>query len=125
MSYEIKISKGSVSVTMPKIRDISVGGEEVSTSTTMASGRVVKDVVGYRRTVTASWDYVPAESITALLGLLRQGGFYTVTYTDPKDGETSGVFDIDPPTLDIFAYRGGAPIWHNVSLTMTAQEVDP
>lgn len=124
MSYEIKISKGTASVTMPKTRDISVGGEEVSTSTTMASGKMVKDVVGHRRTVTASWDYVPATSIAALLGLLRQGGFFAVEYTDPEDGETSGIFDIDPPTLEIFAYRGGAPIWHNVSLAMTAQEVD-
>lgn len=125
MSYEIKISKGADSVTMPRTRSISVGGDEVSTSTTMASGKTVKDVVGYRRTITAKWDYVPAASITALLGLLRQGGFFSVEYTDPEDGETSGVFDISPPTLDIFAYRGGAPIWHNVTLTMTAQEVDP
>lgn len=124
MSYEIKISKGTASVAMPKTRKVSVGGEEVSTSTTMASGKIVKDIVGYRRIVTAEWDYVPAASITALLGILRQGGFCTVQYTDPEDGETSGVFDIDPPALDIFAYRGGAPIWHNVSLTMTAQEVD-
>ena len=124
MSYEIKISKGSVSVTMPKIRDISVGGEEVATTTTMASGRTVKDIVGFRRTITAKWDYVPATTITSLLSMLRGGGFYTVSYYDPEDGETSGTFEIDTPTMEVFAYRGGAPIWHNVTLSMTAQGVD-
>lgn len=110
------------SITMPRIKDITVGAEEESKKTTMASAKIVKDVIGYRPTVSASWDYVPAETIKELITLIRKGTFLWVEYPSPT-GDSCGYFDIEYPNCNVFCYKNGIALWHNVSLEMTAQEV--
>lgn len=122
MNNQITIAKGSVSVTMPRVRDITYGGEQVAIEATMASGKTVRDVIGFRPNVRAVWDWVPAETIKALNALLRQGGFFQVTHPTP-DGEVTESMTVDFPDMEIFAFRGGVPMWHNITLTMEAQEV--
>ena len=107
---------------MPRVKDVAVGAKEVANTVTMASGKVVKDVLGYRATVDAVWDYVPAATIVALLTLMRSNSFLLVDYPAPG-GDASGIFAIGYPTLDVFCYRDGVAVWHNVSLSMEAQEV--
>ena len=121
---KIKISSAdrSVSVEMPHIKDITVGAAEVANTVTMASGKVVKDMIGYRVTIQATWDYVPAAVLTALAALLRSGGFFYVEYPAPT-GDAGGMFEIEYPSMSIFAYKNGIAVWHNVKLKMTAQEV--
>jgi len=121
---KIKISSAdrSASVVMPRIKDISVGATEVANTVTMASGKVVKDMIGYRATIQATWDYVPVTTLTALATLLRSGGFFSVEYPAPA-GDTSGMFEIEYPSMSIFAYKNGVAVWHDVQLKMTAQEV--
>ena len=87
---KIRISAAdrSVSVEMPRIKDITVGATEVANTVTMASGKVVKDMIGYRATIQATWDYVPVTTLTALATLLRSGGFFYVEYPAPT-GDTS------------------------------------
>lgn len=121
---KIKISSAdrSVSVEMPHIKDITVGAAEVANTVTMASGKVVKDMIGYRVTIQATWDYVPAAALTALAALLRSGGFFYVEYPAPT-GDASGMFEIEYPSMSIFAYKNGIAVWHDVKLKMTAQEV--
>lgn len=121
---KIKISSvdRSVSVEMPHIKDITVGATEVANTVTMASGKVVKDMIGYRVTIQATWDYVPAAVLTALASLLRSGGFFYVEYPAPT-GNASGMFEIEYPSMSIFAYKNGIAVWHDVKLKMTAQEV--
>ena len=110
------------SVELPRVKDIQVGAEEVAKTVTMASGKTVKDITGYRTTVQASWDYVPAATVTALISLMRGGGFFFVEYPAP-DGDASGMFEIDYPTLSVFQFKNGTAVWHGVTLKMTAQEV--
>ncbi len=124
MINTITISNGTTSVTMPRVKAISVGGTEVSKQTEMASGKIVKDLLGYRPSIVAQWDYVPASTITALLTLLKTGCFFTVTYPSPT-GDASLVCSIDYPTLGIFAFIDGVPMWHSVTLVMDGQEVAP
>lgn len=121
---KIKISSAdrSVSLEMPHIKDITVGAAEVANTVTMASGKVVKDMIGYRVTIQATWDYVPAAVLTALAALLRSGGFFYVEYPAPT-GDASGMFEIEYPSMSIFAYKNGVAVWHDVKLKMTAQEV--
>lgn len=121
---KIKISSANRTVTieMPRIKDISVGAVEVANTVTMASGKVVKDMIGYRATVEAVWDYVPASKLTALAALLRSGGFFFVEYPAPT-GDASGMFEIEYPSMTVFAYKNGVAVWHDVKLKMTAQEV--
>ena len=108
---------------MPRIKDVKVGAKEVANTITMASGKVVKDVLGYRQTVVATWDYVPAASIVALLALLKNNAFVYVEYPSPE-GTSSGVFEVAYPTLEVFAYKDGVAAWHNVQLSMSGQEVE-
>ena len=108
---------------MPRTRSLTVGSEEVSKKTTMASGRVVKDIIGSRITLHAEWNWLPPETITAIHALLRQGGFFEVQYPDPELGDASGMFEITMPTSGVFKFENGSPRWKDVSLDMTAQEV--
>jgi len=115
-------SDKSHSVTLPRVRDIEVGAEEESKTVTMASGKTVKDILGYRAKVTAVWDWIPADLVTELLNLLKTGAFLWVEYPAP-DGSGAGFFSIEYPTLSVFCYRDGIPVWHDMTLSMTAQEV--
>jgi hypothetical protein len=113
----------TASVTLPRTKQISVGAQEISKSVTMASGKLVKDIVGYRASVKASWDYVPASAVAALVGILRGGGFCFVEYPSPS-GDASGYFEIDYPTMSVFGFKNGIAVWHDVTLSMSAQEVE-
>jgi len=107
---------------MPRIKGVTVGAEEVANTVTMASGKTVKDVLGYRTVITAAWDYVPAASITQMLALMRSSPFLYVEYPAPG-GDESGLFEIEYPMLTVFTYKNGAAVWHGVTLKMSAQEV--
>ncbi len=120
---QITISDGVTTIIMPKVRKVSVGGAEVAKEVTMASGKMVKDVLGHRTVITAEWDYVPAATMAALINLLRTGGYFTVGYPDPDGTDKSGAFSISYPKPGIFKFKSGVPMWHGVKLTMTAQEV--
>jgi hypothetical protein len=116
-------SERTASVTLPRSKKITVGAQAVSKSVTMASGKVVKDVIGYRTSVKASWHYVPASDILSLVGILRDGDFCYVEYPSPT-GDASGYFEIEYPTMSVFGFKNGVAVWHDVTLTMSAQEVD-
>lgn len=115
-------SDKSHSVTLPRVRDIEVGAEEGSKTVTMASGKTVKDILGYRAKVTAVWDWIPADLVTELLNLLKTGAFLWVEYPAPS-GNGAGFFSIEYPTLSVFCYKNSVPVWHDMTLSMTAQEV--
>ncbi len=119
----IKISNQTTTITMPKVRVVSVGGESVYSEAQMASGRKVRDIVGFRPTVSAKWDWVPASTMAALHAMLRSGEYLFVEYPDPVEGDASGYFDIDYPESETFQFVDGEAKWHNVSLAMTAQGV--
>ena len=120
MRQTITISNGTTSVEMPKVKNVQVGGSEIAISKQMASGKIVKAVLGIRAKITASWDFVPADTIAAVLALLKAGGFFEVQYPSPS-GDAIGVYSIDYPTLGVFAFISGVPVWHNVILTMESQ----
>ncbi len=119
----ITISNGIATITMPKVRVVSVGGESVYSEVEMASGRKVRDIVGFRPAVSAKWDWVPASTMAALHAMLRSGEYLFVEYPDPVEGDASGYFDVNYPTSETFQFVDGEARWHNVSLTMTAQGV--
>ncbi len=120
---KITISDGVTSIEMPRVKKITVGGEEVAKEIQMASGKKVKEVIGHRTVVSAEWDAVPAETMAALHTMLRQGGYFTVSYPDPAEGDVTASFSISYPTSKIFKFNGAAAYWHGVSLKMTAQDV--
>lgn len=120
---QITITSGATVITMPPTKKVSDAGEPVFTETTMASGLRVRDIKGFRAGFTYEWDYVPAATITALIALLRTGSFFTVDYFDTDGTDKQGVFSIDYPSLELFTFRDGIPMWHNCKLKIMAQGV--
>ena len=118
----ISTMDGGTRIVMPRVKDIQVGAEEVCNTVQMASGKIVKDMIGYRPTIAATWDYVPAATLQQLATVLRNDGFFYVSYPAP-DGDAVGVFEIEYPQMRIFQYKNGIAVWHDVTLKMTSREV--
>lgn len=120
---EITISNGVTTITMPRTRHVVDAGANVDVVSTMASGLEVCDRKGFRPGFTYTWDYVPAATITALITMLRTGKYFTVNYFDVDGTDQSGVFSIDYPSFEVFAFRNGVAVWHNCSITIRSQGV--
>ena len=83
----------------------------------------MRDIKGFRSGFTYTWDYVPAETIKALAAMLRAGGYFTVNYFDTDGSDKQGAFSIDYPSFELFTFKNGVAMWHNCTLTITAQGV--
>lgn len=108
---------------MPVTRSIEIDGEYESKETTMASGRLVRDIIGWRVKLTADWEWVPDGLLAQLVPIARSGRFVEILYPDSTGKDTSGIFSIEIGPQKIFKFRDGEPYWYNVQLTATAQEV--
>lgn len=108
---------------MPKTRTLEIGGEVVAQEKTMAAGNLVRDIIGWRSVVTASWEWVPQKTLADLTELARRGQFITLDYPDPVLGTASGAFKIEIGNQKVFRFRDGEPYWYNVELKATAREV--
>lgn len=113
---------GGERIQMPPTRQLSLAPKEECRELQMASGRMVKEVIGVRQTITASWDWVPAETIARLCALLNRGGYFRVEYPAPE-GDRAELCGITPPAPRVFRYKDGVARWHDITLTMTGQEV--
>ena len=110
-------------IEMPRTKSIEIGGEYESKETTMASGKIVRDVIGWRTELTAEWEWVPAGLLAQLVPIARSGEFVTIQYPDSTGEDASGVFSIEIGEQKVFKFVDGVPMWYNVKLTATAQEV--
>ena len=108
---------------MPITRTLEVRSKLEAKEATMASGKMVRDIIGNRIEITASWEWLPADTLKSVVSLARQMGFVRIDYPDPVKGDTSGVFSLEIGSQKIFRFRNGEPYWYNVELTATAQEV--
>lgn len=111
------------SIEMPRTKSLEVGGDYECKESTMASGKVVRDIIGWRTQLTATWEWVPAGLLAQLVPLARSGQFVDIQYPDSTGQDASGRFSIEIGNQKIFKFRGGEPYWYNVELTATAQEV--
>ena len=112
---------GASSVTLPRCRPVLTYQDETITSK-MASKKMVEDVVGLRPVLQAAYGYVPAEDMAKLNTLVLEGGYHRVE-APGIGGDIDTKFKISPPSYEVFKYVSGVPMWCNVSLTLTAQEV--
>lgn len=119
----ITIYSGTESIVMPQVR-YTLSAEEEADETTMMSGRIVKDILGYRTVIDAEWDWVPAADLAKLISLIRTGTFLETEYQD-VDGQTKKEkFKFSQPEPEVFTFQeDGTAVWHTVKLKMTAQEV--
>lgn len=110
-------------ITLPRTRSVDTEGEVVYTETTMASGKTVMDIRGYRPGFTASWEWLPAGLLAQLLPLLRQGGYFRVEYPDSTGEIESDLMKVKAGGQKIFKFKGGEPMWYGLTLTFVSQEV--
>lgn len=110
-------------IEMPRTKSLEIGGGYESKEATMASGKIVRDVLGWRTELTANWEWVPAGLLAQLVPIARSGAFVTIQYPDSTGTDTSGTFSIEVGNQKIFKFIDGEPYWYNVELTATAQEV--
>ncbi len=119
----LKIYGTNETIKMPKAR-YTLTHEEESEETTMMSGKIVKDILGYRTVIDIEWDYVPAEDLAKLVKLVRGGEFLEVEYQDTAGESQREKFKISQPEPEVFTYLSdGTAVWRSVKLKMTAQEV--
>lgn len=109
-------------ITLPRAY-YSVGSEEVASMIQMASGKLVKDVKGHRKSISAQFSYIPAETVRYLSTTLRLGGFHQVMYEDLDGNIQTESFTISQPQLTVFKYVNGVAVWAELTLDMTGQEV--
>ncbi|MCI6853865.1 MAG: hypothetical protein MR908_00825 [Firmicutes bacterium] len=120
---KLKIFDNDTAIEMPKAR-YSLSAEEVSTETTVMSGKIVKDILGYRTVLNVEWDWVPADMLSKIVKLIRTGKFREVEYQDIDSTLKKEYFKISQPEPEVFTFKeDGTAIWRRVKLTMTAQEV--
>ena len=110
-------------IEMPRTRSLEVGGEIVAVEAQMASGNLVRDVIGWRTVLTASWDWLPQDTLAAVVAAARGGGYIEITYPDPSGSDITADFKIEIGTQKTFKFVDGAPMWYGVQLTATAREV--
>lgn len=120
----IIISSGNKKIMLPKSRSINVHYEPKYTEIAVASGKLVRDMLGFRKVISYSADYFPNDDLRVLLEMITSGEFLSVEYPDPTYGEDYGVFSVEPPTPTVFRYdQNGNGVWHDISLEMQSQEV--
>ena len=119
----ITIYNKAEKIEMPKVR-YTLTQEEESEETIMMSGRIVKDILGYRTVVEAEWGWVPAQTIAKLTAWIRAGKFLEAEYQDLDGTVKRKAFKFSQPEPEVFTYKNdGTAVWHKVKLKMTAQEV--
>lgn len=110
-------------IEMPRTKALEVGGEPVAVETQMASGNLVQDVIGWRTVLTASWDWLPQDTLAAIVALARTGAYVPITYPDTSGSSLTADFKISIGDQKVFKFVNGSPLWYGVQLTATAREV--
>ena len=106
---------------MPITKKVQYTEEELSNTSTTADGTDFVDIVGYKPKIICEWDYIPQN---ILLSLFSLKGFVEVKYPD-----IDGTFKTDTmrisirPSVSIFRYVNGTPVWHSIQITLTSRTV--
>lgn len=101
-----------------------LSSDEISKTATMASGRTVKDIVGYKNVLSIPVGYLSLENMALLRNMiLRNAGVLTIRYPTPN-GDKTNVFVVEPPTYSTFDYdNSGVAIWKGVTINASTLEV--
>ena len=120
----IIISDGVNSVELLNDLVYEIEYKELNKKKIMASGKIKKEIIGYRPVLTIPTGYVKLNDLRKLKSMILTGKFLTVTYPG-VDGDRTALFDIEPPLFKSFKYdEDGVTVWYGVTLTCNAQEVE-
>lgn len=120
----IIISDGVNSVELLNDLIYEIEYKELNKKQTMASGKIKKEIIGYRPVLKIPTGYVKLEDLRVLKSMILSGQFLYVTYPG-VDGDRTALFDIGMPKFKSFKYDDdGVTIWYGVELECSAQEVE-
>lgn len=120
----IIITDGTNTVTLRNDLVYQIEYEEVGTTKTMASGKIVKDIVGFRPVLNIPTGYVALNDIQTLKRMINSGKFLKITYPG-VEGDEARLFAVSSPVFKSFKYgEDGVSVWYGVELHCMAQEVE-
>lgn len=94
---------------------------------TMASGKKKVVVVGTRKILNASFEYIPAETLTALNSAIKSNPLIETKYFDVNGNETTGTFIVKPVSPTVFKYTqiNGVTkaVWSKVTIEAEEQTI--
>lgn len=122
--YKITISDGEDNIELSSKIEYPLGGEEVNKKAQMASGKIVKDVVGYRDVLEIPVGYLGVETMALLRDMIRRNdGFLNISYPTPGGAMTSE-FVVEDPKGKIIDYDDdGKAVWLDITLKAQSTEV--
>lgn len=123
MTLVIANLAGTSSVTMPVTKNYNYVDTPVYNRGESAAKKRFYEIIGYRPEITVAWEYIPDASLKTLLALVRANVLCNVTYTDANGTSLTKAFEITMSPVTVFKYVSGVPMWCNLTLTMSAQEV--
>lgn len=97
---------------------------EIVSSVTMASGREVRDVIGYKDSLKLPLGYLTLEQVNTLRDMIKNNsGLLQISYPTPN-GDVTDWFIVNQPTYTSFGYNDdGVAIWKGVTINCTQVEV--
>ena len=120
----IVLSDGIDTVTLLSDLVFELRPLEISKIATMASGREVKDIVGYKDVLEIPVGYLSLDNMTTLRTMInRNKGLLSISYPTPT-GDQIGQFLVEQPAYTPFAYdENGVSVWKGVTIRATSVEV--
>lgn len=122
MTDHIIITDGADTLHLLPEIEFDIVPVEVAHAATMASGREVRDWIGYRNTLNIPTGWLSASDLALLNRMIRVSHALTVTYPTPE-GDRTSVFYFTLPTMRAFQYGSGGSVWYGVTLTASESEV--
>lgn len=121
----IVISDGVDSISLLNDLVFDIQPNEISKTATMASGRLVKDIIGYKNKLKIPCGYLSLENMSKLKNMIKSSkGMLQISYPAPDSDKTEW-FIVDQPTYTTFSYNNeGVAVWKGVTLSATAVEVE-
>lgn len=120
----IIITDGLDTITLLNDLVFELSPEEISKIETMASGRLVKDIVGYKDVLKIPVGYLSVTDMSKLRDMIKRNkGLLEISYPSPT-GDMVGQFLVEQPTYTTFAYdEDGVSVWKGVTINATSVEV--
>jgi hypothetical protein len=120
----IILTDGIDTVTLLSDLVFDVAAEEISKIATMASGRLVKDIVGYKDVLQIPVGYLSLSDMSKLRDMIKRNkGLLEISYPTPT-GDMVNQFLVEQPTYTTFAYDdNGVSVWKGVTIVATSVEV--
>lgn len=122
MTDHIIITNGTDTLHLLPGIEFDIAPVEVVEIAVMASGREVKDYIGYRNVLNVPTGWLSADDLAKLKRMILASHVLTVTYPTPE-GDAVGEFSMPIPAMRAFKYGSDGSVWYGVTLTMSETEV--